>query len=767
MFQTLSFALTRACPLLLVLLLSAPASASALPRSLAMRAANAHATPSVRGVVVDSVGQPIADVQVIVNALNRVTRTNDSGRFVFAGLPAGAFHLTALQLGFRPGHADIIIPVDGADISVRIVMARGTSVTQLASVQVTATPIGTDPRDVAQSTTEVSAAQLSRTLSGTVAQTLANEPGISVRYNGPAASAPVIRGLSGERVLVLQDGERAGDLSATSPDHSVSIDPLTAQRIEIVRGPASLLYGNNALGGVVNVISNDLPTSIPQHVDGYLNASTESGTPGGAVAGGITVPVTPTLALVARGGARRGNDLRMGEGVTLPNSYFNNFSGVGGLGYVGSKGTAGLLYRGYTFDYGLPSADNDGAHIEGRRHELSGRGDLSAPPALFTSLRVNGSAQWYAHDEIEQNGAIGTSFKLTTQALDALGRTRFGRVSGAIGASGTFRQYASTGEEALTPAAHSNGGGVFVYEEVPLRAGNEAHDHGPTLQVGARYDVYAIQTRSGDPKFGAPRSLNFNNVSGSIGVNLPLAEGISLGVSAARAFRAPTVEELFSNAFHAAVGTFDVGNPNLKSETNQGLDAIVRAQSERFTAQMSAYYNRIDNFIVPSIVKDTTVSGSSVPLNRFAQSDARLRGAEGRVELEVARHLVLGTMGDIVRGDLVKGGPLPYMPPARLGALARYDNQVVALDAEFRHAFAQDRVPAAASEGDPSAIATASYNLISLSATYSFSLQGRLNSVTLRAENLADEQYREASSRIKNFAFNPGRNIALVYRLLF
>ena len=352
MFQTLSFVPTRACPLLLALLLSAPASASGAPRSSATRAANAHATPSVRGVVVDSVGQPIADVQVIVNALNRVTRTNDSGRFVFAGLPAGAFHLTALQLGFRPGHADIIIPVDGADISVRIVMARGTSVTQLASVQVTATPIGTDPRDVAQSTTEVSAAQLSRTLSGTVAQTLANEPGISVRYNGPAASAPVIRGLSGERVLVLQDGERAGDLSATSPDHSVSIDPLTAQRIEIVRGPASLLYGNNALGGVVNVISNDLPTSIPQHVDGYLNASTESGTPGGAVAGGITVPVTSALALVARGGARRGNDLRTGEGGTLPNSYFNNFSGVGGLGYVGSKGTAGLLYRGYTFDYG-------------------------------------------------------------------------------------------------------------------------------------------------------------------------------------------------------------------------------------------------------------------------------------------------------------------------------------------------------------------------------------------------------------------------------
>ena len=746
-----------------------------LASSVTIVPARAHAattpTPTVRGIVADSSGNPIADVQVVVNQLNRVAVTNDSGRFVFAGLPAGSYHLTAIQLGYRPGHADIVVTTDGPDVALRITMTRATSITQLGAVQVTATPIGTDPRDVAQSTTELSAAQLARSLSGTVAQTLANEPGVSVRYNGPAASSPVIRGLTGERILVLQDGQRAGDLASTSSDHGVSIDPLTAQRIEVVRGPASLLYGNNALGGVVNVISNDLPTSIPEHVDGYVNASAESATPGAATAIGVTVPVIPSLAIVGRAGVRRGGDLRMGGGSKLPNSYFRNHSGVGGVSYVGAAASAGLLYRGYGFDYGLPSADDAGAHIEGVRHELSGRAELTSPPSVFSSLRLNGTAQWYGHDEIEPTGEIGTRFKLRTQTLDALGRTAFGRVSGAVGASGTFRQYSATGEEALTPAANSNGAGIFVYEEVPLSPTDDPHARAPRLQIGGRFDLYRIGSKIGDPKFGPARSLSFNNVSGSIGVSLPLREGVSLGLSAARAFRAPTVEELFSNAFHAAAGTYDVGNPALTSETNQGLDAIVRAEGSRVTAQLSGYVNRINDYIAPTIVKDTVVFDdgvpSSVPLNRFSQADATIRGVEGRMEVEVLPRTVLGVMGDALRGQFVNGGALPYMPPGRIGGLARYDGARFMLDAEYRHAFAQTRVPAAAATDDPAAVATEAYDLVNVSVGYNFTVDGRLVSITLRADNLFDVRYREAASRIKNFAFNPGRNVALVHRLLF
>jgi iron complex outermembrane recepter protein len=239
-------------------------------------------------------------------------------------------------------------------------------------------------------------------------------------------------------------------------------------------------------------------------------------------------------------------------------------------------------------------------------------------------------------------------------------------------------------------------------------------------------------------------------------------------VSAARAFRAPTVEELFSNANHEAAGTYDRGNPNLKSEINHGLDATLRSQSAKVTAQIGGFYSRINNFITPNIVKDTTLDGGeTAPLNQFSQGDATLKGLEGRVEGEVVRHFVLGAKGDMVRGSLTNGEPLPFMPAARLGALARWDNGRFNFGAEERHAFAQNRVPTAVTEDDPSAVATASYDLVNLSAGYTFTTVGRVNSVTLRVDNLLDQKYRDASSRIKNFAYNPGRNVSLVYRVLF
>lgn len=728
-------------------------------------------TPPVIGVVRDSAGAPIGEVNVVIPALNRTTVTNDSGRFTFTGLPAGTYHLTALMIGRTPGHADVTVPESGPPVYVMITMGTRRSV-RLTTVQVTATPTGTDPRDVAQATSEISGSDLARGLGPTIAATLANEAGVAVRFNGPAA-APVIRGLSGERVLVLQDGQRAGDLAATSADHAVSVEPLTAQRIEVVRGPASLLYGNNALGGVVNVISNDLPTDLPSHVDGYVNTQGESASPGGAVAAGITVPVTPTLAVVARGAGRYGDDLRMGGSAVLQNTFTRSISGSAGLAFVGQTATSGLIGRRYTFGYGLPSPDNDGVRIEGDRYEAATRSELARPLGPLSSVRLSATAQWYGHDEIEPTGEIGTRLELRTQTFDVLGRTHVGPATGAIGVSGLFRQYAATGSEALTPGAANNGLGFFLFQEIPMRQVADAEARVPRLQVGARYDYYGIRSRAGDPKFGAARTLRFDNVSGSIGLNVPFTAGLTVAVSAARAFRAPTVEELFSHGFHAAVGTYDVGNPDLDVETNQGVDAIMRYATRRANIELAGYANRIANYIAPNIVGDTVIvdpeSGDTdiVPLNRFRQDDAKLRGVEGRAEYEVVRRVVAGVVGDLVRGDFQDGSPLPFLPAARLGALARYDDGAWSFTSEYRHGFAQRRVPAAIVSDDPAAIATAAYDLVNASIGFTVAPAGHITSIMLRADNLLDERYRDAASRIKNFASNPGRNLAVVVRTTF
>jgi iron complex outermembrane receptor protein len=236
----------------------------------------------------------------------------------------------------------------------------------------------------------------------------------------------------------------------------------------------------------------------------------------------------------------------------------------------------------------------------------------------------------------------------------------------------------------------------------------------------------------------------------------------------ARAFRAPSVEELSSNAVHGAEGAYDVGNPNLKAEVNQGLEGILRPETTRVNGQFSAFYNNIQDYITPNSVGDTTVDGETMPLNHISQADALLRGVEGRIEGEVVHNIVLGTMGDMVRGEFKDSKvPLPFMPAARLGALARYDNGTISAGGEYRHAFAQDRVPPAVSSEDPAGLATSAYALLNLSVGYNLTVRGQVNTITLRVDNMFDERCVDATSRIKSFAFNPGRNFALVYRLQF
>jgi iron complex outermembrane receptor protein len=365
------------------------------PAVAVVRAAS-PATPPRTGVVQDSAGRPLANVNVALPALQRQTTTNEQGAFTFRGLPAGTYVVNAFQVGFALARATAVVPQAGAEVRVRLVL-RPTTI-RLETVQVTATPVGTDPLQITQSTLDLSGRALERNLGASVATTLANEPGISQRFSGPVANMPVIRGLTGERILVLQDGQRAGDLSGASSDHAVTIDPLSAQRIEVVRGPASLLYGTQALGGVVNVISNDIPTQVPTHVQGSFAAQGESVSPGGAGSLTVTAPLTPHLALLARGTVRSAEDFRVGGGQ---GAFFNTFQrtqgGVAGLGFAGDRATGGVVYRGNRFDYGLPAPAGDadaGTHIRGARNEAAGRADVRLGGGPFRLLRVDGNARW-------------------------------------------------------------------------------------------------------------------------------------------------------------------------------------------------------------------------------------------------------------------------------------------------------------------------------------------------------------------------------------
>ena len=757
--------LRTAYTLFLPLVVAVLAIASTPTRSEAASIAPTAALQAiVTGVVKDTNGAPLSSVQVVVSGANRSALTDERGHFSLEGLPPGVYHLDFIRIGYFAAHEVVTVSAAGAAIQVTVVMKVAT--VRLSSVNVTATPTGTDPLNVTQATVQLSGKELQRALSTSLGQTLSKEPGMSTRFNGPMASTPVIRGLTGERVLVLQDGERAGDLSAGAADHMNAVDPSTAERIEVIRGPASLLYGNNAIGGVVNVISSDIPTSIPGRATGSVLGQGESVTPGGVASVGITVPVGRQLAITARGGFRQFENMRVGGGATQPNTNGATNQFALGAGTVGGRGSVGVVYRQMGFEYGLPhEAGDEGIRIDGVRRMAALQSTISTGYAPIATLRVDGTSQWYSHNEIEPDGAIGTEFKLNTQTVNVTGRTHVGRMTGAVGVQGLFREYRPVGEEAFVPGSTNNNVAAFLFQELPLGVG-ASEDHSPRLQLGARYDRFSIATepREETDRFGGAQSRTFENMAASLGLSVPVTTDVSFTANVSRGFRAPAVEELFANGFHAAVGTFDVGNAALEPEQSTGFEAGLRTQTPRTFAQFNTYFNRINKYIVPTATGTTVADGNEVPLVNFLQRDADMYGVEGQLETKLVRRLVGGVMGDYVRAKIRDSDDnLPYIPAGRLGASLRYDNGRVSAGGDVRRVFAQDNV-----SGDDLDVTTDAYTLLDLSASWLFTVKGsQVHSITMRVDNALDEQYRDATSRIKSYAFNPGRNVSVVYKLLF
>lgn len=718
----------------------------------------AQGTASVRGRVVDGAGQGVAYAQVFLVPGGWGTTADREGRFVLRGVPAGRHRLEIWQVGYAPEVRELVVGV-GEDLVLEVALAA-TPLT-LPGIQVTATPGARDPRAVVQATSQLAGRVLERELGGTIAQTLRYQPGIAVRSNGPAATLPIVRGLTGDRILVLQDGQRSSDLAGSAVDHAMTIDPLVAQRVEVVRGPATLLYGNNALGGVVNVISNDVPTTVAARSETLVAVQSESAYPGVSATARTSIPLGGPWALAARLGGRTTKDMRIGNdpelGGVLPNTQMRNGHGALGAGYARGAFSGGLALRVYDFAYGLPHPPGaDPVSLRGNRLEAAGRVEALVGFPLFPALRLDATGQAYGHEELNANDVVQQVFKLRTQTVNLLVRQgAWGPLAeGAWGVSGLFKQYSATGPAALTPAADSRALGLFGFQELELAAG------GPALQLGARYDRYGIRSHS-SPKFGPGRHRVFRAFSGSVGVRVPLTGALSASASMARSFRAPTVEELFSGAAHAGTGAVEYGDPDLEAERGRALELVLHLRAARWSGELAVYHNRVNGYIQPELRGDTMIKGVELPVFVYAQNRATLRGLEGQLEFAATDRLALSITGDLLRAAQQDGTPLSFMPPARMGVLARWDNGTFSAGGHVHHEFRQDRVGAAGESPTPA------HTLLRLYAGVRWTGAGMFHSFTLRAENLGDKLHREATSRIKDFAPGPGRNVALLYRLYF
>jgi iron complex outermembrane recepter protein len=629
-------------------------------------------------------------------------------------------------------------------------------------------------------------AELRRRLESSVAATVAHVPGISRQYNGPAASQPVIRGMAGDRVLVLEDGQRTGDLAATGADHAVTIEPLTAKRVEIVRGPAGLLYGSNALGGVINVVREEVPRTLPEAFSGALNVQGEPVNRGFTAGTAVQLPVG-RVALRGELSGRTAGDTRTPLGV-LPSTELRGINGSVGASWIASWGFVGASYRDYALEYGVPGEFNGeaipGAHpggveIETRRRTVRLEAGHFGGVGPFNTLTLDANLVHYQHDEIEGridgqtilgarfDNLFGSASLLAQHEheLDAL------RAEGAVGLWTFTRDNRALGAFTGSRSARAHSLAGFAFEELGVGAWR--------FQLGGRYDWTRVTPLSTTPiRIGERevpvRERDFGAFSGSVAALYELRPGWTLGASVARAFRTPTVEELYSDGPHLGDFSYDIGNPELEPEIGLGGDLFLRASLPRLQVEASLFHNSIRNFIHHRPTGEIDPRFHRFPVFEARGEDARFLGAEGGAQWEPVRNLVLdGTLSWVRATRVAPGDPLPAIPPLNGGLRARYDRTGYFLSFGWDAAAAQHRVPRAIPDpiGSGGAILperpTPGYGLLHAGAGLRWAEGARFHTLTLSIDNLTDAVWRDHLSRIKDVAPQPGRNLQLLYRVQF
>lgn len=731
----------------------------------------------MRGVVVDSAGGvPIPAAHVRLVEGRRTDLSHEDGAFEFEGIPAGKYTLIVQRVGYRP--RTMMVEVTGGKVTTMRVALEAAAL-QLAPTLVTASVDERSGREVLSATSVVSGAALDRQSAGTVAAILQNQPGVSVTSLGPVTARPVIRGLGGDRILMLEDGQRSGDLSALSGDHAVAIEPVTARQIEVVRGPMSLLYGSSALGGVVNVVREEIPASRPDQAHGAVTLEGASVSRGTTVGGYSSTRVGP-LAVRGEGSYRRSADVQTPVGRLL-NTQSRTLNAAGALSWAGTAGYAGASYRFYDSDYGIPGGfiggHENGVDIRMRRHTVRGEAQTNRAIGPLTSVRATGTITQYDHEELEQSGAIGTKFGQFQSVGEVV--ARHGAIGPfALGAAGVRAQYRDivTGGTLRTPSTGDQTLAGFIVEELgsgALRA-----------QGGVRYDYASYEPRRRTSIFVGgeripvePRS--FGAVSGSFGVLYDLKEIVHFGASVNRAYRTPDFNELYSNGPHLAANSFDVGDPRLDQETGLGVDAFVRVDRQHLRAELSVFRNQLDNYIFPSSRGRAELGSQGTrPRFQYTNEDAVFSGAEAQLELALTSRLVVDATTSLVnahfRSDraaipvftgtdttFVAASEFPpFIPPLNGNIGVRYDRPHSFGGITIRWADRQDRVSDFESE-------TAGYALLGANIGWRILSGSRLHTITLRADNLLNRAYRDHLSRIKEIMPEPGRNVNLLYRLVF
>jgi iron complex outermembrane receptor protein len=758
--------MTPRISLLAALLLALPADAAAqAPRISPLPTASPEETGEIHGVVVDGErGTPIAGAVVLLPATGHREVSHADGAFHVVRVAVGRQTLRVERMGYAP--ASLAVDVSpGGRTAVRVEM-------RAAAIALDGVEAHGAPRaEIARPATVLAGAELRRRLASTVPATLAGQPGITLAHNGPGASQPVIRGLGGNRVSVLEDGQRTGDIAGSAADHGVMVDPLSAERVEVVRGPASLLHGGNALGGVVNVVRGEVPRALPDRPTGSLAVQGESAAEGLAAGGAVTAPLG-RWAVRAEGSLRRLGDTRTPEG-RLETSDLAAGTVALGLSRVGDAGWAGLAVRHHDTRYGVPGgfggrdvpgAHVGGAYVEAERTAVRGEAGRTMRLGPITSLEARVNLVRFHQREMERGDDggefVGTRFVQHLGTVDLVARMAD---DGAAGLSLGARDREAIGAATGSRTAREWTAAGFAYRRASL---------GPIrLEGGARYDWTRVDPSAGPAVGGVPvRTRTFGSVSAAAAAVWEAGRGAELGARAARAFRTPSIEELFARGPHLAAFSYEIGNPELDAETGVGVDLFARVVRPRLLAEATVFRNDVDGYVhyAPTGALDPRFGRYPVYVARG--TDARFRGAEALLRWEPLRGwAVEGAFGHVRADGRVDGRwvPLPAVPPAQGSLRLRRDVPRWFAEAGVSGAARQSRVAPGGDDGRPAEETTAGYLHVVGGAGLRIDAGAWLHTVTLQIDNALDAAWRDHTSRLRAVAPGAGINARLLYRVDF
>ncbi len=710
---------------------------------------------SISGEVIDAETEtPVVDVDVSLLRDREGTslfRTGKTGQFRFDEIAPGAYTLRFERVGYETLAEEIVVEADPLTMTIKLKH----NPVKLGEVIVTP---GDEEHAHFEKTTDLnlSAQELDQKMGATIAETLSEEVGIAQRTMGRATARPVIRGMGGDRLLILEDGGRTGDKSASSADHAVAIDPTTATNIEITRGPASLIYGSSTLGGVVNVKRETIPQTLPHRPTMNLTFQGESVNSGLTGTTGFTIPISD-LAWRLELNRRHTDDTHTPIGI-LENTSLSQTNFSTGISLVKDWGHIGISGGSYRSDYGVPGSPEGHIHgvtIDLDRQRYEGDFEYEFQQSFFEKLKLHSTYTRYQHQERESNNRLGVEFGVLTTNVSALAYMRGDAVAGVWG---EYRDHA-TGGFYWTPHTREMSLAGFYLKQKRL-------NDNLTLQGAIRYDVRRVEPfKEGIvTRAGTVERRDFGGVSSAVSGIYHWDDRLETGATLMKAFRTPGIEELFSDGPHLAVYSYEIGNAELGSEDGFGTEAFLRYAAKRLKLNLTVFRNQIYGYLIQSNTGEKDWGSGAAGwlwIYQYQGQDAVLDGVEFSVDTEIIPRFQAQASMSYVKGALTTSGlPLERIPPLNGKVALRYVTR--SLNVHITARFSDDQHRLGEFEE-----ATDGYIVYDAGIQLAFPVWQLEHQAVVTVENIFDAEYRQHLSRIKSVMPEPGRNVKLLYRLNF